>query len=355
VAQRVRELELSRQGLAKALEEKTDSGQPPSASFDFLERGLVQTVPQEPFTGSLVAVDGSIVAQELHALDLLLLRSVAVRFDYRNGELCGHEYWPSAMPQPEVWAEHSLQSHEFNWVKNLKRLNSEISCALESAKEFKPQAVLLDGSIVPQVGDRPSQDSGAYPMYQQLVQNFQDLYGWCSENGVLLAGVIKDSRGRHFLGLVKKLYPELAGQFAPAIEATNDTTFLYGFLKPGTRTSAFKYSSSTSEELVLRDLGEYSKRVASFYLRAVELDRPLRVDFLLPPGADQLTIMRAASVVYSLSCNNRAYGYPAALIEADLRAVLEERELEFAYDQLFIKTGWKPDLFKLRRDSRPFR
>ncbi len=288
------------------------------AHVDFL---VVESVRKITAYDYLAAV----CAQELAALDLLLLRSVAVRFYYANGNLEGHDYYPSAMPQPVVWAGHSMQSHEFNWAKNLKRLNHEIYTVTRAAEKFAPSVVLLDGSIVPQVGDRPSRDSVTYPLYEELLGNFHALYEWATGNDALLAGVIKDSRGRHFLELAQKAFPELGRKYADSIAATNDTTFLYGFLSPGYRTSAFKYASSASEELVLRDLGEYSKRVASFYLRAVDFDRPLRTDFLLPPGASGKTIERAANVVYSLSCNNRAYGYPAALIKRDLRAGLEER------------------------------
>ncbi len=154
---------------------------------------------------------------------------------------------------------------------------------------------------------------------------------------------------------IKKYFSNLSLNQRNALESSNDTSFLYNLLEPGFRTGAFKYASSASEEVVLKDLGNYSKRIASFYLRAVEMDRPLRVDFLLPKDSNDQSIELIAKSIYSLSRNNREYGYPAALIEADLRAVLQIEEMDFAYNRLFTKTGLKADVFKLRKNTRPFR
>ncbi len=355
VAARVRALDAGRKQAVDVLKQHARiprNGAP--AAFEFLEEQLCTPVAYTSLTGKVVAVDGGVVAEELAALDLLLVRACAVRFDYVEGKLSSHAYYPSAFPTPSPWAGHSLQSHEFNWAKNLKRLNAEIQCAIDACHAFEPDVLFLDGSIVPQVGDKPSRDSSIYPLYEDLIQRLHALYEWTTEHSCILAGVIKDSRGQHFLSLVRQSFPELSS-FSSSLDATNDTTFLYSLLDPAWRTSAFKYAGATAEQLVLRDLGQWSKRLACLYVRAVDFDRPLRVDFLLPEGADSTSINRVASVVYSLSCNNRAYGYHAALIDAYLRAAIDGNEIDFSYHRLFTQAGWRPDVMQLRRNSRPFR
>jgi len=321
-----------------------------SLQFDFLEQGFSLPVVEKPFSGTIAAVDGGILGEELHAVDLFAWRSVAAVFNYSSGKLVSHDYFPSAIPPTSFKAEHSLQSHEFNWAKSLYRLNSEISCAVACCKKHSPQILFLDGSIVPQVADKPSSDSTAFPLYESLLDNLFELYQHCSDNNVVLAGVIKDSRGKRFIDLLLRSLPQLQA-YSDALSRTSDTAFLSSFLTVGTRTPAFKYASNASETAVLRDLGEWGKRVASFYLRPVEYDRPLRIDFL----SSSKSISSIAETIYSLSNQNRSYGYPAVLIEADLRAAMRPEEIDHYYARLQDRLGFDSDLFKLRRNSRPFR
>lgn len=353
VASELRELGESRGKAVTFL--KQNSSKLALSSFDFLEHTL--TVPVLASGGAnakIAAVDGGILGEELHSLDLFVARSCGVMFEYKEGAIVSHAYYPEKFPPLEYHALHSLETHEFNWHKNLIRLNSELQCAIDSFNQFSPDALFLDGSIVPQVGDKPSKDSAAYLEYEKALEKMAELYSLVDSSGAALLGIIKDSRGKHFIELLRKSVPELE-EFSRALERTNDTTFLHNLLSPGQRTPAFKYSSEQSEKLVLRDLGEWSKKIASFYIKPVEYDRPLRVDFLLPKTADAAKISEYASLVQSLSTENKFYAYPAILIEADLRAALEGKEMEIAYRALSDELGMQPELFKLRRNSRPFR
>ncbi len=346
----VNSLELSRKSAAAALRGSGAS----LGAFDSLEpEGLRLSVAQTVATGKVAAVDGGILAREFHGIDLYLLRSCGVCFDYFDGVVRAYEYFPSPVPSYAVRFANSLQSHEFNWRNSLLRLESELSCALECARRFSPRLLLLDGSILPQVGDRPSRDSSVYPDYELVLAKFVELYEFCQGNGIFLAGVIKDSRGRHFLDLLLKNAGAHLKEFAGALEKANDTTFLYDFLEKGERTPAFKYASAAAEHAVLRDLGDWGKKIGSFYVKPVEYDRPLRVDFLLPESKAQISEL--AGLINCLSQGNREYAYPAALIEADLRAAMDPSELEFVSSALFAKAGRTADLMALRRNSRPFR
>jgi len=350
VAQEVRLLGQARESAAKLL--RSQSAAIALPSFDFLEPKLTLTVEKAPQTTKLLAVDGGILGEELHSLDLFVAKACAVMFHYKDGAVQGCDYYPSPFPPYEYTAEHSLQTHEFNWYKNLARINCELDCTLGAIKTLSPDAVFLDGSIVPQVGDKPSHDSGAYPQYDKALEKWKEIYELCDERGTALLGIIKDSRGRRFIDLLLASVPALA-PYATALAKTNDTTFLHSLLQPGERTAAFKYSGDASENTVLRDVGEWSKKVASFYVKPVEFDRPLRVDFLL--GGDAKKIGQHASLVRSLSSDNQSYAYPGILIEADLRAALEPQEMEAAKAMLASELGLQPELFALRRNSRPFR
>lgn len=322
-------------------------------AFDALESGLRLPVAAATPNAKIAAVDGGLLAQEFHGIDLFLARACGVCFAYYNGIVREYDYHPSPLPAYSVRYSEALQRHEFSWYSSLVRLESELTCAVAAAKKFSPRMLLLDGSIVPQVGDRPSRESLVYEDYERVLEKFKELYALSREKGFWLAGVIKDSRGRHFLDLLIKSAGGDLLEFSKALQKTNDTTFLYVFLSPNERTPAFKYSSAASEHFVLRDLGEWSKKIASFYVKPVAFDRPLRVDFLLPDEASEIS--EIASLVNALSQGNREYAYPAVLIEADLRAALGPSELEFVSSALLTHLGRAPDLLALRRNSRPFR
>jgi hypothetical protein len=158
--------------------------------------------------------------------------------------------------------------------------------------------------------------------------------------------VIKDSRSKRFIEIVSKRF-----QGEPGFLHTSDTNFLHFLLEAGERTCAFPYSSSPAKHQVLKDLGKWAEKILSFYLKPVEGDRPLRVEFL----SGQKPFSEIAQLIYSISCLNKSYAYPAVLIEADLRAALGSEELERAYASLFAKIGRTSAILRLRRNSRPFR
>jgi hypothetical protein len=112
------------------------------------------------------------------------------------------------------------------------------------------------------------------------------------------------------------------------------------------------YSSKPKEHPVLREFGETGERIYSFYLKAAEFDRPVRVDFLatsdIKGEADKIS-----SVLLAI-CNNSTYAFPSVLIEADLRVRLSEKEMEDFSSDLKSKLGNIASLLELRRKGRPF-
>jgi len=342
IANRIAQTEKSRAELAKRLRFNSGKVEFPET----LEQGLYYPVKQVGVEGAIAAVDSGIAGEELHGFDLLLMRSVGAVFEYKNSKVIGHKYYPSALPKMEYDIRSGLDSHDVMWHKSLFRLKGELSCATQLIEKHAPSALLLDGSIAPLLSDKPSEDSEMRPLYDEVVEVYRRLYETAWAKGCTLLGVIKDSRSKRFIDIISKHAQGEAG-----LAHTSDTNFLFFLLEAGERTCTFKYSSSPSSHQILKDLGSWSEKILSFYLKPVKDDRPLRVEFL----SGQKTFEEVATLVHSLSRMHKAYAYPAVLIEADLRAALDEDEFERAYGSLFSKLGRSSSLLRLRRNSRPFR
>ncbi len=340
IAESIRGIEAERKRLAAGLRSSR------AHYKQALEKELIYAVKEQIPEGGVCAVDGGLLAQEFYGFDLLLGRAVAVNFVYEHGKLSRYEYHPSSSPEPEANALGGLDLREFAWHQSLFRLEQELGVACEALEKFKPSYLLLDGSVAPQISDKPSSTSELREHYDKVIASYKRLYELAQSNKCALAGVIKDSRGKRFIEIVGKGNSDMEG-----LQSTTDTSFLHHLLQERERTFAFHYVSAPKNDPVLNDLGEWAGRVLAFYLRPTEGDRPLRVEFV-EGTADHEKI---AEVISWLSRINARYSYPAVLIEADMRAALDKRELDRAYSRLFLKAGGEQRILKLRRDERPFR
>ncbi|HLC48637.1 MAG TPA: DNA double-strand break repair nuclease NurA [Candidatus Norongarragalinales archaeon] len=346
--QQIQRSESEQQRIAKKLR---DGGQE-TAFREAHERKLTFDVEDVEVNGKIAAVDGGLLAEELHSIDIVLTRAAAVVFEYEKSKLKKHHYHPSSFPDYEVHAPSALEAHEAIWFRNIARLDKEITAAIETIEKYSPFALFLDGSIVPQVSDKPAKESEVYALYEGLIGKYNKLFSITEKSNCLLLGIIKDSRGKQFLNLAER-HMGLDPADCAVLKKTNDSSFLFNLLNEKERTFAFRYAS-ISEHPILRDLRGHGDMISSFYLKAVKYDRPLRIDFLHPENGVN-RIDEIASLAYSLSKHNQQYAYPAILIEADLRAALDPKELEIVYDRIFSSVGMSPSIFKLRRNTRPFR
>ena len=370
IAGRIASAEKARSELAKRL--RFNSGKMEYA--ETLEKELHYPVQLSQIDGSIAAVDAGIVGEELHGFDFLVQRTVGVVFEYSGSRVKGHKYFPSALPQLQYDVRSGLDSHDVMWHKSLFRLKGELTCARKIIEQHFPSSLLIDGSIAPLLSDKPSEDSEMRPLYDEVVAAYRSLYETAWKSGCTLLGVIKDSRSKRFIEIIGRhtqdpgelrspvssrsaehadgaKTPGASGAGEPGLQHTTDTAFLHFLLEAGERTCAFTYSSKPTSHQVLKDLGQWSEKILSFYIKPVKEDRPLRVEFL----SGQKTFSEVASLAHSLSCVHKAYAYPAILIEADLRAALAPEDFERAYGTLFSKLGRSSSLFRLRRNSRPFR
>ena len=90
----------------------------------------------------------------------------------------------------------------------------------------------------------------------------------------------------------------------------------------------------------------------SFYIKTVEFDRPIRVDFI--NFGNPLETVDKLSAILMKTSGHAGYGLPAVLIEADQRAKLSEKDIDIFYSDLVRKTGNVSSLFRMRREMRPF-
>jgi len=263
---------------------------------------------------SVCAVDGGLLAHRMHGVDITVARAAGVHFAYENSKIKKFDHHPSKVPKSSVELMSALDEHEANVFRSLVRLKHEIKCANELATKYSPDILLLDGSLLPVPSDIPAKESKLYPLYQQVLSQYEKLYS----SKCLFAGVIKDSRARRFS------------------DKCSDSVLCDHLLKPGERTVEMDYSVSPKKDL--------EKKIKFFYIKPSKSDIPLRIEVL----GD---VNEAAKIIYSLSAISDHFAYPAILIEADMCAALDPAHIESIEASLQSKAGLSP----LRRNFRPFR
>ncbi len=357
-AKKIVEIENQRKKIGQFLREVNAS-----VNFDtdseIFEKKLIHSIGKINLENLKVAgVDGGIVKQNLHGIDLILLRAVGVLFDYKNNKLASVQYYPDAIPSPiPIVTFDSFSDIEFEVNSNIERLKAEINTARETIEKFTPDILFLNGSVIPTYTERPAKDSTLFPAYQEMIDAYKKLFTTVRNGSTILAGVVEDSRGSRFCDIVnKKILESVKGERVDDVKQllnkTNDTNLLTYALQLNERTFVFKYSSHPDTHTVLREFGpETAHQIFTFYLRTAEWDRPVRVDFLGDKGIE--TVEKISQVLVATS-GHGGYGMPSVIIEADQRARLSENDLQMFYSDILSKTGNLPGTFALRRNQRPF-
>lgn len=358
IAERIREQEKIRRRIANVL-----AGLRGIALGDggFAEEpSIVKKVEMDRLGELTVAgIDGGLLEQQLHGLDLILVRAIAAIFHYCDGELKWARYFPGEVPLPKlIDVSESLDTWEFELLAGMERQLAEIELAADALKVSGADVVMLDGSVVPQYIERFPSSTILLERYQKLISAYTELYSSCSNMGAILIGVVKDSRGGRFVDILKKSIITKSGDLGlderdlAMLGRSRDTVLLDHLLRVGERTPAFTYAEKPAG-YVLRDLGEWGVRVHTFYIKTVPFDRPLRVEFLNLHEDLTRTVDQIASLIYALSSHHDAFGLPSVLIEADACARLAEEDLCVIRDSIADRIG-PSSLLDLRRQRRPF-
>ena len=306
---------------------------------------------------SVLGIDGGIVKHSYHGLDLMLTRSVGVNFIHSNGKLDKVDYYPNSNPIPNpIVIFDQFSDLELSSCYNFERQTMEILTAIDAAEKFKPDMVLLDGSIIPHYVPKPD-NPVLREYYNTLIGTYKALFELCESKKFILAGVVEDSRGVKFCDILNRrilsqVKSEIIKELRLVLEKTKDSNLLYYVLDKGERTCVFNYSQNPETHPVLKEFTDMNDSFYSFYLKTVDFDRPLRIDFVcshdLPKVVDKL------STVMMQTSGHSGYGLPAVLIEADQRAKLSENDMNMFYSDLITRIGNISTLFKMRREMRPF-
>jgi len=307
--------------------------------------------------GRIAGVDSGFVGKNLFFLDLILVRSVGVVFEYEQGRLKKAFYHPNffSFPMPHL-SNNALELDEFNCSKSIIRLREETRTATEVIQEFSPKYCFLDGSIIPQYADKPRKDSKIKHIYHSLIQEFERLFETAENKNCFLVACVEDSRGSRFASILKeKILSKEKLSETDYLSETMDAILLDYFLDVGERSMVFRYSSEAKAHPILSDFSEqWRDSVFCCYLKPAPLDRPLRIEFLhskekeLSKEAEEI-----ASIASALSSMHREYAFPSVLIEADLHARLKPEEVETVSQKILDKLANKVKL-RMRRDARPF-
>jgi len=325
---------------------------------EILDEKIINNVSDKKFESfNILGVDGGIVKHSYHGLDLMLMRSVGVNFEYSDGKLNNVKYYPSSnpIPNPKIIID-SFSDAELNSCYNLERQIMEIQSAIESIEKFKPDITFLDGSIIPHYIPRP-ENPILKEYYNKLIETYKSLFELSVKEGIILAGVIEDSRGVKFCDiLIRSVLSQvdsgLSRELKLTLEKTKDSNLLYYALERGERTCIFNYSKNPTIHPILKEFEDMSSSFYSFYIKTVDFDRPLRVDFL--SLGNDLNLVEKSSCILMQTSGHSGYGLPSVLIEADQRAKLSEKDLDMFYSDLINRIGNVSTLFKMRREMRPF-
>jgi hypothetical protein len=277
---------------------------------------FIHSIHSRPPTTTVGAVDGGIVHDEYGSMILLILRAVGAVFRYSDGSLEEVKYIPSPLPDPEVIDNDlPLEREDYHPFISLHRLREELHRALDVAS-LSPEFLFLDGSIVPQIVDKPHGKhlQNLYLSTVSLYRSFYSLYP-----SILPGGIVKDTRGNR-LGL----YLQEKGIDIPNWQ---DISWLSYVLHEGEYTEPIPYSEDPEKHATLKDIGEHAENIYIIYLRASPLDRPFRVEFYSEHPREDAR--RIAELLYPLSSRNPHYSIPPFMVEVDLRARPSKESLSY--------------------------
>lgn len=328
--------EKSKRQFAEKLREKGE--QLSLKNTESLESRLIKKTDSSPSESfSICGVDGGSVKKEFHGINILLSRAVGSVFTYEKGKLTDSNFVPQKMPSPEV----EVINQDLRLSTSIIRWKKEIEVALSSIQE-QPDAIFLDGSIVPHPNSIPKSGNDRY---DNLIDKVNKLHNKARENDIILAGIIEDSRGTRFRDVLQE-----AEALSDIPDNIRDSVLFDYLLEKNERSFTCKYSSSKNNP-ALRELDQGDK-VYSFYLKTVKNGRPLRIDF---SGSEDLErVKKISELVKKTAQYNSSYGIPSVIIEADQRAKIKQEEIKAVKDRILAKTGPISSLKELRREERPF-
>ncbi|MGQ4915079.1 MAG: DNA double-strand break repair nuclease NurA [Candidatus Asgardarchaeia archaeon] len=317
--------------------------------LQIIESPMIQVVPKTSIKGlSIAGIDGSLLIKKLHGFDIFVMRALGVVFKYRKNSVDA-EYFPGKKPNPVIKVNTiPTTSLESDILASFERAKLELSTAINLLKKYTPNILLLDGSLfITKSLKMILSNTYLRKSYSELANLYLQLYSLAYDHEILLAGIVKDTRKHIFVDLLSKLIPHLLIfdksllskitkiDYRRILRHANDLDILFNILNPGERTTYFvetDISYNNSEK-------SFKPRIYSFYLKAVPLDFPLRIEFMDIYNNPVLSGEKVSIIVYNLSRFSKHLAYPTVLIEADRRVRMLKSDLELIYHQFLARLG----------------
>ncbi len=340
----------------------------PLAQRRLIDNQLATTVNPTTLTGLRVCgVDGGLLKKTLRGIELVITRANATIFEYTPSKRVAAIYFPEKASPPTVRAEiNPISWREAEVNASLERLRAELELAIKVQEHHPAELLLMDGSLRPHIGDRPSNQTGSSSKYEKIVKLYKELFTKAEETGTLLAGVVKDSRSQRFIRILGEILPHLINHhpelksllqmdYRSILRTCYDSDFFFRVLDLGERSPILRLNkSNTNNALDITDKENNNTNLSCIYLRTAKYDYPLRIEVFTGSQDPVRIIEKVSAMLLPMSSDNEEFALPTVLIDADSQARLIERDLDFLFTQLANRIGYPQSLLKLRRERMPF-
>jgi hypothetical protein len=342
----------------------------PAVASGTLEKELTKKVEPTSLSGLRIAgIDGGLVRRQFRSMDLILVRSIAVIFQFGPEEGPNVEFFPDPFPEPQIRPMMlTLSGTELDQLASLERVAAELRVTLAVLDKFYTDLILMDGSLFYHPRDRPQSGSVVYEKFQEVLSLYRQLYNLTRKKGTTLVGIVKDSRSSRVTSILGDILPHIIRD--PAIfemmqgvdyrwllNISRDCDILNTFLSEGERSFIFRYTSELqNSNSIPDDLNGWASSILVTYLKTARDDLPLRIEILADNDSenDVRKIDKALAAILPLSWQHPEYGIPTPILEADTRARITANETSMVIDRLMALSGLTYTTLEKRRSRNPF-
>jgi hypothetical protein len=336
-----------------------------------VEKQFIRKIEATSLSGLRIAgIDGGLVRRRFRSMDLILIRGIAVVFQFGSEEGPTVDFFPDPFPEPQIRPMMlTLSGTELDQLASLERVAAELRVTLAVLDEYRADLILVDGSLFYHPRDRPQSGSIVYEKFQEVLSLYKQLYNKVRRKGTTLVGIVKDSRSTRVTNILGDILPHILRD--PAIfemiqgvdyrwllKISRDCDILDTFLEEGERSFIFRYSSELQNNTnsLTDDLLNWASSIWVTYLKTARDDLPLRIEILADGDSEEdvWKIDKALAAILPLSWQHPEYGIPAPILEADTRAKISANETNMVIDRLMALSGLTYTTFEKRRSRNPF-
>jgi hypothetical protein len=343
----------------------------PAVVSSTVEKIFTKKVDPTSLSGLQIAgIDGGLVRRSFRSMDLILIRGIAVIFQFGPEEGPNVEFFPNPFPEPQIRPMMlTLSGTELDQLASLERIAAELRVIIAVLDKFHTDLILVDGSLFYHPRDRPQIESVVYEKFQEVLSLYRQLYNKTQKKGATLVGIVKDSRSSRVTSILGDILPHILRDpvifemmqgvdYRWLIKISRDCDILDTFLIEGERSFIFKYSSELQNisNSLPDDMSNWASSIWVTYLKTARDDLPLRIEILANNNSedDVLRIDKALAAILPLSWQHPEYGIPTPILEADARARITSNETSMVIDRLMALSGLTYTTLEKRRSRNPF-